>query len=325
MDAAVAAVMERLDRYSPSGSSDPTVPILKAFMEHLPVEGKSNLIKDLQSFHSDARLKQHAESLRTCLLIPMKAQRQTPSLTMSPREGLDQSIENIAGTFDLPASRDARMKMECLECDNRRCTMSGRVEKTFVSKRDTTTPAARTECAHIIPFSLGKWDSRAEETAKAETWVTINRCFPNLSRDLKFTHESVNDNRNGITMQKECHPYFGQFEISFEATATPDTYRVMNHVPNVIPFSLPPQVRFVCHDGRYELPSPQLLQVHAAIARILHASGQAEEIDQVLRDQDATRVLAKDGSTDLSALLSATSLSAMSSARWDFHNVPRGR
>jgi hypothetical protein len=298
MDAAAATVMKRLDRYSPSGRSDPTVPILKAFMEHLPVDGISNLVEDLKSFESDAQIKQHADSLRTCLLIPMKANK------------------NIADKFDQSAVREGRMKTECLERDNYKCTVTRRIEVSYLDKNDITTPAATTECAHIIPFSLGKWESKAEE-AKTAIWVTINRCFPNLSRDLNFTHESVNDNRNGMTMQKEYHTYFGQFEISFEATATPNTYRVMNHAPNIIPLSLPPQVRFVCHDGRYELPSPELLKTHAAIARILDASEQGWDIDNILRHQDATRVLAKDGSTDISAFLSATSLSALSSARTD--------
>jgi hypothetical protein len=297
MDAAAATVMKRLDRYSPSGRSGPTVPILKAFMEHLPVDGKANPIEDLKSFQFDAQIKQHAESLRTCLLVPMKANK------------------NIADKFDQSEVRERRMKTECLERDNYKCTVTGRIEVSYLDKNDVTTPAATTECAHIIPFFL--WESGAEEEAKTAIWETINRYFPTICRNIQFTHESINDNRNGITMCKEVHSYFCQFDIAFEATEIPHTYRLINYFPNVIPFQLPSQVKFVCHDGRYELPGPELLKTHAAIARILDASEQGWDIDEILRHQDDTRVLAKDGSTDISALLSATSLSVLSLARTD--------
>lgn len=164
MDAAAATVMKRLDRYSPSGRSDPTVPILKAFMEHLPVDGIANLIEDLKSFESDAQIKQHAESLRTCLLIPMKANK------------------NIADKFDQSEVRERRMKTECLERDNYECTVTGRIEVSYLDRNDMTTPAATTECAHIIPFSLGKWESKAEEV-KTGIWATINRNFSAMMAD----------------------------------------------------------------------------------------------------------------------------------------------
>ena len=73
----------------------------------------------------------------------------------------------------------------------------------------------------------------------------------------------------------------------------------------------PPEVTFTCYDGRYELPSPELLEMHAAIARILHASGQGYEIDVILRDLGATSLLASDGSTDIARLLEGTSLGAL--------------
>lgn len=57
------------------------------------------------------------------------------------------------------------------------------------------------------------------------------------------------------------------------------------------------------HTG-HALPSPVLLEAHAVIAEILHASGQGEQIDEILRDWDSIRCLSSDGSTDLERLLS---------------------
>jgi hypothetical protein len=43
--------------------------------------------------------------------------------------------------------------------------------------------------------------------------------------------------------------------------------------------------------------------VHAAIARILHASGMADVIDKTLQDMEEIGCLAEDGSTNLQVLL----------------------
>lgn len=108
------------------------------------------------------------------------------------------------------------------------------------------------------------------------------------------------------------HEHFGEFEIAFEETETPNKYRLINHVPAVVAIPLPQHATFESHCHRYPLPSPALLKIHAAIARILHASEQAWHIDKVLQDIDDTAVLAKDGSTDISTLLNATSLGPLS-------------
>ncbi len=58
-------------------------------------------------------------------------------------------------------------------------------------------------------------------------------------------------------------------------------------------------------NGRHqtvEAPSPLLLQIHCATARILHASAAGEYIEQLLQERDYGMVRA-DGSTSLSALI----------------------
>lgn len=53
-----------------------------------------------------------------------------------------------------------------------------------------------------------------------------------------------------------------------------------------------------------ELPSRELLQTHAALAKILHASGMAERIDKIMEFQEGIGCLASDGSTSIQMLLS---------------------
>lgn len=52
-----------------------------------------------------------------------------------------------------------------------------------------------------------------------------------------------------------------------------------------------------------------ILNTHAALAKILHASGKGEQIDKVMRDEDQLRCMAADGSTDILRLYIARELS----------------
>ena len=61
--------------------------------------------------------------------------------------------------------------------------------------------------------------------------------------------------------------------------------------------NLPDLVKFSSKVANARLPSPILLGLHAACARVLHMSGAAEVIDELDRDVEETRVLAFDGSS----------------------------
>ena len=63
-------------------------------------------------------------------------------------------------------------------------------------------------------------------------------------------------------------------------------------------------IKFESHND-VDLPSRNLLQTHAALAKILHASGMAEHIDKVMEERDEIRGLAGDGSTNIQKLLFA--------------------
>jgi hypothetical protein len=79
-------------------------------------------------------------------------------------------------------------------------------------------------------------------------------------------------------------------------------------------FSILPNRRVTLrsHDGRYAAPNPKFLQVHAAVARILHLTGAGEYIEKVLRERKAISYLATDGSTDVGRLLLAFEVAVLS-------------
>jgi hypothetical protein len=62
-------------------------------------------------------------------------------------------------------------------------------------------------------------------------------------------------------------------------------------------------IAFVNHDKSFPLPDRSLLELHAAVAEILHASGIGDHIDEVMRERAETKCLSEDGSTDVERLL----------------------
>ena len=314
----IGDVENKLQGYQLQGPKDDTILILRAFLDNLPADGKRNLLDDIGACKSNDELQQHASSLVEGLLFPMRAHPKTPSVTTSPRFGLEDSVENIASELTESATRKSQraLKKACLSRDGNMCAITHLIEASSAGVNQIDVVDTDTECAHIIPFSLGSWTSNDEQFATSQIWVNLNRCFPSLRSRINFTQLSINDTRNAITMDRGLHFHFGRFNIALEATNQEHTYRIQNYKPNrYATHALPSSgfVTFVNHNNHHELPSPILLQVHATIARILHATGKAEQADKLLRDKDDIGVLAQDGGTDVAALLSATSLAPLSS------------
>ena len=68
-------------------------------------------------------------------------------------------------------------------------------------------------------------------------------------------------------------------------------------------------IRFVSHSG-LELPHPEILTVHAALANILYASGKGEKIEKAHEARDSMKYLAPDGSSDMLTLYVTHALAA---------------
>ncbi|CAI7594961.1 unnamed protein product [Penicillium viridicatum] len=131
---------------------------------------------------------------------------------------------------------------------------------------------------------------------------------------IDFSRENINDTKNAITMLSNPHRHFERFNFSFEATSQLHKYRIQIYRPRIYQLQhLPRTVTFNQYDQRYDLPSPELLKVHAIIARIFHTSSVAENVEKALRDLAEHCMLAKDGSTDISSMLAVTTLGVLGS------------
>ncbi|CAG8268724.1 unnamed protein product [Penicillium salamii] len=305
--------MEKVNAYHPIGPDDNTVAILRAFNEYLPANGRVNFLHDLQSLRTN-QLYDHAQSLINGLVAPFRWLPLTPSVTpvryMSPRWNYPD--DDLTPESAESKQREARLRTECLARDDNRCAVTGFPDEELLDP-SIKTRTAYTDCVHIIPLALSSWSTESEGHAKDIIWTNLARHFPTL-QSMNFTRENISSITNRITMSNEMHYHFRRFDISFEETSRPHKYRIQKYRPRLISISSLFQfVKFKSYDQRYDLPSPELFKVHAILARIFHASGAAEQIEKALGDRYRYRMLARDGSTDVSSILAVTTLGVFAS------------
>jgi hypothetical protein len=67
-------------------------------------------------------------------------------------------------------------------------------------------PRVPTNCAHVLPLSLGDYSGGAEATIAA-IWTAISRYFPEIET-TRIKPEDMNVVENAITMASLILPYF---------------------------------------------------------------------------------------------------------------------
>jgi hypothetical protein len=118
--------------------------------------------------------------------------------------------------------------------------------------------------------------------------------------------DDIDRPRNAITLTRDLHLYFGNFDIFFEAIPGQEqhTYRIRSFLPPLITPGFPiVRTLYLTKDRNIEPPSPRLLDLHRAIAHILHLSAAGDYIARILRDMRWKDIRA-DGSTELGHLVS---------------------
>jgi hypothetical protein len=277
-------------------------------------------VGDVSGCANDEKLQQLVQSIRSGLLIPMKAQGgKTPTeITPSPRSGVEDAIEDLKSQNIEPISRSSQSQLRhrCLERDSNRCLATGQYSHNHAHPQNAIT--THLKAAHIIPFTLGSFKASDSEAVDRYTtiWVNLRRYFPVL-RSMSFTSEQINSEKNALMLDSQIHREFSQFRLIFEATGVAHQYRIKTFPDTTTrPIRDLPKnrlVKFRVHKGSWELPDPKLLEIHACIGNFLHMSGQAEIIDKVLRNFEDCGGLAPSGSTNIEDILAASSLSLLAS------------
>ncbi|KAE8391505.1 hypothetical protein BDV23DRAFT_171663 [Aspergillus alliaceus] len=253
----------KLDQYQPLHLEDDSESSLRIFLKYLPLQGQVNLADNVERCSDDEELRQLAKSLDTGLLRPMLAHGgTTPAVTLSPRLGVEDSIEDLL-------SEDIHTAKELVN-DN----------------YATTVWQGRDIGALCQPFALGAFQENDtdERYRHAIVWVNIDRYFPDLRSRIGFSSGDINREENVTMLAEGLHGQFGRFRFVFEATQTMNRYRVKEFpkFARLYRGFLPPTrfVTFTSRGRRYPLPSPILLAVHAVIGNILSLSGRGEKIEE---------------------------------------------
>ncbi|KAH6640148.1 hypothetical protein F5144DRAFT_618018 [Chaetomium tenue] len=135
------------------------------------------------------------------------------------------------------------------------------------------------EVAHIMPHALTKAKRDSELNSTREAALAILNMF-----DMGVVHlidgGEIDRPRNALTLTTYLHRFFGNFDVYLPITRT----------------------LHLAETNTIDPPSPRLLAVHSAIARILHFSAAGAYIDRILRDAEEYGIKA-DGSTELGRLV----------------------
>ncbi|KAL7781851.1 hypothetical protein V8C37DRAFT_413943 [Trichoderma ceciliae] len=303
-----------LDDYIQVQSNDDTANVFRAFLNNLCKEGEATLISEILQFAADPpKLRMLRNFLVDAILKPMAIAggHKPESLTPTPVKSAQAAIQ-LSMTEIQPSSRNdqANLKKICFGRDNHRCVVTRFIDqkqkKTLPSHISRNEKGIKTECAHILPFALRKFnENSAKETeSKATIWWAIYRYFPFIRG--KIGAETINKPENAITLWIDAHSAFGEYSFALEPLDTPHMYRssflepdtlLADHVPAIITMKQ--------SDSSIPMPDPDFFKVHFQISTILQVSSIGKKIQDTLckDDYNSTYNIHPDGSTNLEYIL----------------------
>ncbi|KAF8521616.1 hypothetical protein BU17DRAFT_64842 [Hysterangium stoloniferum] len=265
-----------------------------------PIPGRGGVTGDrytagvIYAAYKDGKVFEVAQAWFESMVQPMKAAGY--ARTVGPSDAQTPDLNNMENMVE-PANRNGqrRLRREICKRQNHRCILHPlEVDKKSVPLPDSPNTMIDEmylclEVAHIIPFSLNDFavDDNGEAHSSAVTWVMIKNWTSVSIQNLMG--DGINDSSNGILLCSNGHGLFGSFDLWFEPTRNQHCYVVRS--------------RFTALNGiPVDFRNPRYLAIHAAFAKVLRASGAAEYLETIFRDQEEIAI-ACDGSTDISSLL----------------------
>ncbi|KZT10295.1 uncharacterized protein LAESUDRAFT_755803 [Laetiporus sulphureus 93-53] len=192
--------------------------------------------------------------------------------------------------------------MQALVRDGYKCVITG---KDHVDKITTWTgfDLDTTDAAHIMPFGLNDFEETDVPTMVDETavWAAL-QAFSGRSLD-GLRGDDINSLENVLTLSASVHRLFGQLVLALEPIeAKSNVYRILTWGNAKNRRDLSETVTLSDHSNSGKaLPNSAYLSLHAAICKVLHASGRAKELDRILADlnEGETPVLSHGSTADL--------------------------
>ncbi|KAK9350154.1 hypothetical protein V1523DRAFT_446765 [Lipomyces doorenjongii] len=123
------------------------------------------------------------------------------------------------------------------------------------------------EVAHIIPSSA---------SSRSSLRAMVSRFALQDIGEL-LTRQKINDPFNALLLDAKTHKSFDSFEFGLECQISGTEVSRHDEGEKVV---------FGQQSHRIAPPSPLFCNPHLAVGRVLHASGAAEVIDKILKDED---------------------------------------
>ncbi|SJL08963.1 uncharacterized protein ARMOST_12339 [Armillaria ostoyae] len=295
----------RLINYSSLDNTDKTTLILGALLLHAPSKvGQRNVATDILSSVNDAAIKALADLYLCGLLAPMRACKgNTPMIGEPPSVS---SFQEEISLIDTAEREQSTLKELAHARDDSRCVITNSLDDEVklsrknkgevISMQDQRT-SMYTTTAHILPFSLAPNSEKAADIRKSSKTFELIERFSGFKIIDRVTGIDINRIDNVMTITLGAHKALGALHIWLEAVRGRANTYVLRNPGEVEAGTLidGKEITLVASDPRFALPNPKFLAIHAACAKIYHASGMGEVIDQVLRDKEVVKVLSEDG------------------------------
>ncbi|KZP25790.1 hypothetical protein FIBSPDRAFT_1041158 [Athelia psychrophila] len=274
--------------------------LLLALLEHaVGDEGRRHTASVVLAAQGDGgKLVEAAQMWLENLLFPFKAAALHKGDGASEGDTPTSDDGRNATSFRRPVHGDTEVMHKLVEDrDDHNCSLSGQ-RKSGAS----TLPAIATSILPSVLHAFAEDENEAKkEELSAKSWDLIRRWGSIDLQDLTAGPA------NTFLLRIDLIHTFKHFTWWFQSTDEPHKYRIMTYMTNFA-FSNK-RVTFVNHSNSdIPLPDPKILRLHAALARVLFASGAGEYFDHVWRSATTLGVLKEDGTSDIGALLSALAL-----------------
>ncbi|KAJ7939376.1 hypothetical protein B0H13DRAFT_1941134 [Mycena leptocephala] len=223
------------------------------------------------------------------------------------RPSMDMLMADIVQQIKNADRSRPSVKRPALARDGFKCVVSGLIDLPSYEAFPTAFPVdvvtCNTQCCHIFSESAQDGD---EKTDYAGAAMAILKMF-----DFDFCSllgSGANTLHNVVTMDAELHNKWDDLAFWFEEVeGQPNTYNVVAARPSFwtmvqrprqhVTFTVDPDFAAECvtQEVTPELPSRGLLAIRAAVSRVAHMSGAAEQYEIIMRDRETSTVMAHDG------------------------------
>ncbi|KAF9490002.1 hypothetical protein BDN71DRAFT_1455270 [Pleurotus eryngii] len=238
-----------------------------------------------------------------------KYKRQTPDSSLHPsRPSFDRETAALKASIQEAPRDHSTAKRHALIRDGYRCLITRRYDRAAENKLDITPEELvayggliATQCAHIIPASTyfdvnitSRNSTPNPNKDYAASVLAVLRCF---GYDVDALNGAgVHSLFNVMTLESNVHDMFDQLLLWLEATETANSYHVKVANPLYFPGG-PDMVAFSTPDPEHlPVPSPHLLSLHAACAKVANLSGAGAYLEELDHGVEAAGVLKGDGS-----------------------------